>query len=425
LLSTFYAATASDLIADIKAANLQGGANTIVLAAPTTSPYVLTAVDNTIDGPTGTPVIARQDSLTIVGYGDTIDAGKHGRLFDIAQGASLTLENMTLKNGLESWRYAKGGAIYNQGTLVLSEVYVAANTATEIANGYTDASGGGIWSNGSLTAENSCRFNDNSATVPLHYGTLDGKAFGGALCIAGGTANITDSTFGVFKYGDPLSYGNSAVGFKAYGGAVYVGSGTVSMSGDTVGTASGNSWSNSVTSWSWGGYSYGYGGGLCLSGGTVLLTNDSISGNNALAGGGIFVSYQLPRPQVYMDRFTWQHTQGNGSSNIYGLGINSTLPQIGIGAFTASANPVTARSSLTLTASNIFMPGASITQVSFYYFDSTGAQHVLGNAKQTSTGVWTLTVKANLTPGTYTLWAEAQDSDGLFGSAAALTLTVQ
>jgi hypothetical protein len=59
VLSTFYAATASDLIADINAANKHGGANTIVLTAPTTSPYVLTAVDNSTDGPTGLPAITK------------------------------------------------------------------------------------------------------------------------------------------------------------------------------------------------------------------------------------------------------------------------------------------------------------------------------------------------------------------------------
>src|SRR6516162_10644088 len=108
VLSTFYAATASDLIADIKAANLHGGANTIVLTAPTTSPYAVTATDNITDGATVLPVITAGDNLTIFtnngtanpGYGDTIDAGKHGRLFDVASGASLTLENMTLTNGV-------------------------------------------------------------------------------------------------------------------------------------------------------------------------------------------------------------------------------------------------------------------------------------------------------------------------------------
>ena len=59
VLSNFTAATVSDLIVDINAANQQGGANTIMLAAPTTSPYVLAAVDNTTDGATGLPVIDR------------------------------------------------------------------------------------------------------------------------------------------------------------------------------------------------------------------------------------------------------------------------------------------------------------------------------------------------------------------------------
>src|SRR6516164_7391948 len=43
LLSSYSAATVSDLIADINAANSAGGSNTITLTAPSSSPYVLTA----------------------------------------------------------------------------------------------------------------------------------------------------------------------------------------------------------------------------------------------------------------------------------------------------------------------------------------------------------------------------------------------
>src|ERR1022692_1468369 len=80
--STFNAATVSDLIADINAANTAGGANTIQLTAATTAPYVLTAVNNTTTGygllyfaygNTGLPVIAAKDNLTILGNGDTIE----------------------------------------------------------------------------------------------------------------------------------------------------------------------------------------------------------------------------------------------------------------------------------------------------------------------------------------------------------------
>jgi hypothetical protein len=64
LPSSYTAATVSDLVADINASNTSGGSNTITLTAPTTSPYVLTAVDNTTDGATGLPVIASGDTLT-------------------------------------------------------------------------------------------------------------------------------------------------------------------------------------------------------------------------------------------------------------------------------------------------------------------------------------------------------------------------
>jgi uncharacterized delta-60 repeat protein len=98
-----------------------------------------------------------------------------------------------------------------------------------------------------------------------------------------------------------------------------------------------------------------------------------------------------------------------------------------IASFTANPNPVAAGSSLTLTVSNITdaNPGVTITQVTFYYFDSSGAKHVLGNGSQTSPGVWTLTFTVNLASGTYALYAQAEDIYSVFGDPVALTLTVQ
>src|SRR5215470_7557607 len=65
--SNFTAASVSDLIADINAANLAGGSNTITLVAGKT--FTLTGVDNYTDGATGLPVIAANDNLTIIGNG--------------------------------------------------------------------------------------------------------------------------------------------------------------------------------------------------------------------------------------------------------------------------------------------------------------------------------------------------------------------
>ncbi|HKB39511.1 MAG TPA: hypothetical protein VKD72_23950, partial [Gemmataceae bacterium] len=129
VLSTFTAATVGDLIADINAANAQGGKNTINLTSTT---YTLTAVDNTTDGPTGLPVIAPGDQLTIDGNGATItrSAGRF-RLLDVAADASLTLNDLTLQNGFAfgSGVAAEGGGIFSQGKLTLNDVTMTINSA--------------------------------------------------------------------------------------------------------------------------------------------------------------------------------------------------------------------------------------------------------------------------------------------------------
>jgi hypothetical protein len=185
LLSSYTALTASDLIADINAANAAGGANTITLTALTGNPYSLTAVDNTTDGATGLPVIsgggrkAGADNLTILGNGDIIERSTASgtpdfRLFDVAVLASLTLQNLTLQNGyaLGSGSSAEGGAIFNQGSLTLSGVTVQGNSAVgssgadaknknENGGNGQDAAGGGIYSNGSLSLENGSLIQNN------------------------------------------------------------------------------------------------------------------------------------------------------------------------------------------------------------------------------------------------------------------------
>jgi uncharacterized delta-60 repeat protein len=98
-----------------------------------------------------------------------------------------------------------------------------------------------------------------------------------------------------------------------------------------------------------------------------------------------------------------------------------------IGSFTASPSTVSAGSTTTLTASSItdLNANSSITQVTFYYYDSTGTKQTLGTGTQTSPGVWTLNYTVNLATGTYTIDAQAEDSYGVFGDPLALTLTVQ
>jgi uncharacterized delta-60 repeat protein len=115
----------------------------------------------------------------------------------------------------------------------------------------------------------------------------------------------------------------------------------------------------------------------------------------------------------------------NGGTEVALVRFLGSAPQVG--SFTASPNPVTAGSSTTLTASNLTdgNPNNSITQVAFYYYDSTGTKQVLGYGTSDGLGNWTLSFTVSLPPGTYTLYAQAQDSYGVFGDPLALTLTVQ
>jgi hypothetical protein len=333
LPSTYYAATASDLIANISAANKAGGANTIVLTAPTTSPYVLTAVNNTTDGPTGLPVISKKDSLTIVGNGDTIERSTASgtpafRLFDMAGGGSLTLENLTLQDGLAqaakaTGQSADGGAIYNQGTLILSGVTVQGNTAS--GPGGQNAAGGGIWSDGSLTLENSCLVQGNAA----HGGaSAASNAYGGGICIAGGTANITGTQFGGQSPNKAEGGASPNLAGSGYGGAVCVLAGTVTLSGDSLGGPAGGGALQNQNIATVGMIDppsgYGYGGGLCVLGGTVTLTNDVVEENTAgdFSTGGLFNGkgggiYVASGATISIDSFTLANTINNKPNDIY------------------------------------------------------------------------------------------------------------
>jgi hypothetical protein len=294
MLSNYTAATVADLIADINAANLAGGSNTIALVAGNT--FTLTAWDNNTNGFNGLPAIAANDNLTIQGNGDTITrstaSGTEGfRLFEVASGASLTLDNVTLQGGRLAGGTGvsvEGGAIFNQGALTLSAATVQNNSI--VASNGDDSAGGAIYSSGSLTLEGGTVIRNNSVEggYGYRYGnypgpTPGGNAFGGGVYIAGGTATLNNVTLS---------------GNTAYGGS---------------GSVGGN----------------GYGGALYVAGGTVTLRDGIVTGNSAQGGGGFGRNgkdgqgeggglYIDPAAIVYIDAFTLQNTKGNKPTSIRG-----------------------------------------------------------------------------------------------------------
>ena len=301
--STFTAASVSDLIADIKAANAAGGANTITLVAGTT--FNLTAVNNTTDGATGLPVIAANDNLSIVGNGAVIQRSTASgmpafRLFDVASGASLALANLTLQGGLElptvfvyaNGGYAGGGAIFNQGSLSLNAVTVQNNSVME-----GGSFGGGIDSAGGSLTLNACTIQNNQAvggdaTAP---GQIGGAAEGGGIYVFGSSASLTNvilqnNSVSGGKGGPPEKFCNmyhkchnyNPPGGNAAGGGMYVDG---------------------------------------LNGGTVSLHNCIVTNNTANSPGGGECGGGLaftPNAEVCLDAFTVANVTNNKPDNICG-----------------------------------------------------------------------------------------------------------
>jgi len=275
---SFYAtvSTVSQLIADINYANSVGGAITINLAPGAT--FDLTSADNTTDGGNGLPVIGgpKAVALTIIGNGDTIKriaVISRGyaiilnpfRLFEVASGASLTLDHVTLQG---DWG---GGGILNQGTLnVINGSTLFGNNAGGIYNvGGTVAvssstlyghRGGGIYNVGGTVTVSNSTLSDNLA------------GNGGAIRNSGGTLTVSHS----------ILSGNGS----AFGGGIYNdSSGTVTVDHSTL-TNNHAGKSNNDDPIVVGD---GDGGAIYNSAGTVTISNSILSGNVAdLGGGGIF-----------------------------------------------------------------------------------------------------------------------------------------
>jgi uncharacterized repeat protein (TIGR01451 family) len=266
-------ATTGDLITAIQNANTAGGATTITLAANTT--FNFTSADNSTNGANALPVITGK--ITIVGNGDTIErtGTKVFRLFDVASGGSLTLENLTLTGGLAQGTgvAADGGAVYSSGTLTLSGVTVTSNRA-EGSNGA-------------------------NATKLGAAGGTGANAYGGGLYVAGGTVTLSNDTFhsniavgGLGGNGGPTGGGgNGGSGGMGLGGGMYVAGGAVTLSNDTLrrNLAFGGRGGLGIrggSGGSGGSGGAGFGGGMDVAGGVVKLNSDTFNSNYAYGGTG-------------------------------------------------------------------------------------------------------------------------------------------
>ena len=215
----------NELITAIAAAVSQGGTQVINLSPSCV--YTLTAVNNgSQPNQNGLPRVGNNVDLTINGNGATImrsttdgpssprSVPPNFRIFEVASGATLALNNLTISNGhTADGRNAfaspgesggDGGGIYNAGTLNVTNCVVQSNhTGAGGVNinpggqGGNGGKGGGIYNSGSLTVANST-FESNQtglvATVMAIRGASDLAGAAGEFT-ATIPPGVTDSTF--------------------------------------------------------------------------------------------------------------------------------------------------------------------------------------------------------------------------------------
>ena len=193
--------------------------------------------------------------IVIDGKGHTIDAKNLGRIFSIGEGFTVTLTNATLING----KATEGGAIYNDGSLTLSDVKLSDNAA--------DGYGGAVFNNGELVVSDSVF--DSNDIVNRGSASVD---YGGAAIYnwKEGTLKVTNSNFTNniknYKNGD-----NLVGAITTIGNATVSGSNFVNNSGR------------------WGGAISATGAELRKNSSTLTVSNTIFKDNSALYAGAVYI----------------------------------------------------------------------------------------------------------------------------------------
>jgi hypothetical protein len=197
------------------------------------------------------PVVIAGPGANLLAISGNNDVG----VFSIASGVTATIDGLTIAHG---WAFT-GGGIDNQGTLTVTDVTLANDSASL---------GGGIF--------------NNQGTLELTGATLadDSAALGGGILNNGGPVTLDDAAFagdlasqmggGIYNGGDLTITNSTLAGNSAAdGGAINMQRGSLTIVDSTV---AGNSARD--------------GGGINMLFGPLTAVNDTIAYNSASSGGG-------------------------------------------------------------------------------------------------------------------------------------------
>jgi predicted outer membrane repeat protein len=264
----------------IEQANTSGGSDTISFDSSFAAPQTIV-----LNG-TELPLFDDATGLTTVsGPGNallTISGNDLSRVFDVASGANVSLNGLTISHGNAGDE--GGGGIRNAGVLSVSDVILSANTAVPVVFDSVEAGyGGGIYNAGLLTISNSTIENSSAQSsggglanvgtlVASHVQILNNSAgyYGGGLY----TSGAATLQYCLIDQNSVLS----PTFMEGFGGGIYQRQGNATYLTLFYSTMSNNTAKE--------------GGGIDSSG-KMNIVNSTLNGNQADKGGAIYSSKEM------------------------------------------------------------------------------------------------------------------------------------
>ncbi len=257
------------LVAALNTANGSGGG--VINLAPGCRYLFTGAVSGTEDAlpPVTSPIVVRGQGTRVVR--SHAQGTPAFRIFEIASGGNLTLDNLTISGGSAQAEESSGGdegtggGILNNGTATLTGTQVTDNSASFVGGGIADLS-----ENSALTMTRSLV----SRNVLSNQAQLT-PSVGGAGLEADGTVVLSNSSV-------TANVANTTNGVARGGGILVETSGNVRLSNTAV---SGNTTNGDPSIGS------AQGGGIFVAGGQLTLSQSPLIGNSAIGytaeGGGM------------------------------------------------------------------------------------------------------------------------------------------
>ncbi|WP_409199296.1 hypothetical protein [Methanobrevibacter sp. DSM 116169] len=189
-------------------------------------------------------------NITINGNGNWIDAKNSARIFNVSSNSNLILKNITLKNG---WHNIGGGAIYNEGNIIISG-------NVNFFNNSAGQSGGAIGINqGNITID--------GTTSPNIFENNSASSRGGVI-----SASPTTATFAILNIIGTNYFINN---YATTGGAI--------NGGNLINISGNNSFINNRAN------QRGFGGAIHGRNLEIYGTNTFLN-NSAYSGGALYIS---------------------------------------------------------------------------------------------------------------------------------------